>query len=75
MLVHLVSDNMNNMNFPFSSINNVELNNLHCSDTMNFLKSLPNLEIVSEVANFSAQLSEFGLNMAYQTDCKYCSVK
>ena len=60
--------------FPFSSINNVELNNLHCSDSMNFLKSLPSLEIVSEVADLSAQLSEVDLNMAFQTDCKYYSV-
>ena len=42
---------------------------------MNFLKSLPSLEILSEVSKFSnLQSAEVDLNMAYQTDCKYYSV-
>jgi len=62
-------------NFPFSFLNNVELENLNCSDTINFLESLPNLEIVNEVSQFSNLPSaDIDLNMAFQADCKYYSV-
>ena len=65
-----------NFNFPFTSLNNVELTNLYSSDTISFLKSLPNFEIVSEVSKFSnLQSVEVDLNMAFQTDCNYYSVK
>ena len=67
VLVNQSVDNTN-MVFPFSSINNVDLNNLQCSDTISFLNALPNLEIVAEVSKFSN--SEVDLNMAFQTDCK-----
>ena len=62
-------------NLPFSSINNVELDNLNSSNTTSYLNSLPSLEIVSEVSKFSNfQPSDIDINMAFQTDCKYYSV-
>ena len=64
----------NNINFPFSSINNTDLKNLNCSNTMSFLNSLPSLEIVSKASKFSNLQMDVDLNMAYQTDCKYYSV-
>ena len=68
------TENIND-NFPFSSLNNVELTNLQCSNTMSFLKSLPNLELLTEVSKSSnSHLAEVDLNMAFQTECKYYSV-
>ena len=62
-------------NLPFTSINNVELNNLNSSNSTIFLNSLPSLDIVSEVSKFSNfQPSDIDINMAFQTDCKYYSV-
>ena len=49
-------------NFPYSSLNNVELNNLNCSDTTNFWESLPNFDIVTEVSKFSNIQSEVDLS-------------
>ena len=58
-----------------NSINNFELINLYCSETMSFLDSLPNLEIITEVSKFSnLQSADIDINMAFQTDCKYYSV-
>jgi len=56
-------------------LDNVELDNLNCSETLGFLNSLPNFEIVTETSEFSnLQSAEVDLNMAFQTDCKYYSV-
>ena len=74
-LVDKAVEDINN-HFPFSFLNNVDLKNLNCSDSMTFLKSLPSLEIITEVTKFSnLQSAEVDLNMAYQTDCKYYSVE
>ena len=70
-----IEGKINNFNFPFNNINNCELSNLLCSESLGFLDSLPNFEIVNEVSKYSLlQSVEIDINMAFQTDCKYYSV-
>ena len=71
-LTHLNVDiTINSENFPFNSVNNFELTNLYCSESMRFLDSLPNLEIISEISKFSnLQSADIDINMAFQTDSK-----
>ena len=61
---------IDNGDFPFNNISNLDLSNLNCSETMGFLDSLPNFEIVTEVSNYSnLQSAEIDINMAFQSDC------
>ena len=72
----LVKENVTmEVNLPFSYLTNNDLNNLNSYDSMKFLNSLPNLDIITEVSKFSnLQSAEVDLNMAYQTECNYYSV-
>ena len=70
-----IEGKFNYLNFPFNNINNFELSNLLCSESLGFLDSLPNFEIINEVFKYShLQSAEIDINMAFQTDCKYYSV-
>ena len=50
-LVSFLKYNLNNV--PFTRCDNSELNNINTSNSMSFLKSLPNVEIVNETSQFS----------------------
>ena len=41
-----IDESFNNINTPFYALNNIELMNLYCSETLGFYDSLPSLEIV-----------------------------
>ena len=72
---NIVEFKTNNNYLPFNNINNFELSNIHSSDSLSFLESLPNLEIVTEVSKISQlQSADIDINMAFQTDCRYYSV-
>ena len=74
-LENIVDFKINNNYLPFNNIDNHDLSKLHSSDSLSFLESLPNLEIVTEVSKIShLQSADIDINMAFQTDCKYYSV-
>ena len=60
---------------PFTKCDNTELSNINNSNTMTFLESLPNVEIISETSKFSDLSSnEINIELPSKTTSKYYSV-
>ena len=62
-------------NVPFTRCNNSELNNINNSNSLRFLESLPNVEIVNEASNFSNMSpNDAGIELPSKSCSKYYSV-
>ena len=60
---------------PFTRCDNTELINIYNTNSMSFLESLPNIEIVTETTSFSDFSSnDIGKELPSKTSCKYYSV-
>ena len=60
---------------PFTIYDNFELNNINNSNSMRFLESLPNLDIVNESLSFTGDSSnDCSIELPNKTNCKYYSV-
>ena len=61
---------------PFSRYDNSELNNINISNSMRFLESLPNVEIVNEATQFSnASSNEASIELPSRSCSNYYSVE
>ena len=62
-------------NIPYTRCDSTELNNINISNSMSFLKSLPNVEIVNETSKFSNVFSnEANCEIPSKSCSKYYSV-
>ena len=65
----------NGVSIPFTNCDNTELINISSINSMRFLESLPNLEIVTETNSFSEfSLNDISKELPNNTSCKYYSV-
>ena len=62
-------------NFPFTTSDNLGLDNLQNVNSMAFLESLPSANIVNETIKFSTSTNEINDELPTSTNCKYYSVK
>ena len=63
------------VNVPYTQIDNTELDNVNNTNSMRFLESLPNAEIINETSNFSIFSSnEISIELPSKTSSKYYSV-
>ena len=61
---------------PFTVCNNLELTNINNSDSMRFLESLPNVDIVEQIVSFTEHASnDSNIEIPAKGTCKYYSVK
>ena len=62
-------------NFPFTTCDNIGLDNLQNVNSMSFLESLPSANIVNETIQFATSINEINNELPTSTSCKYYSVK
>ena len=73
-LVCVLKYNMNNV--PFTRCDNSELNNINISNSMRFLESLPNVEVVNEATQFSnVSSNEASVKTPFKSSSNYHSVE
>ena len=73
-LVCSIITNLDSM--PFTVCNNLELTNINNSDSMRFLESLPNVDIVEQIVSFTEHASnDSNIELPAKGTCKYYSVK
>ena len=69
-------DNSELNNVPFTRCDNSELNNINASNSMSFLESLPNIEIVNETSQFSnVSSNEASMEIPSKSCSNYYSVE
>ena len=61
-------------NMPFTLCDNTELININNTNSMRFLQSLPNVEVISETSKFSQLSTDINFELPSNTDCRYFSV-
>ena len=71
----LVCNIKNNLDrLPFTHCDNTELINIDHNNSMRFLESLPNVEIINERRTFSDSFNEISNELPSKTSCKYYSI-
>ena len=61
--------------FPFTLSDSIELQNIHNSNSMRMLNSLPTFEIVTEVSKFAnLDCNDVDINITNNINCRYYSV-
>ena len=72
----LVCNIKNNLDsLPFTQCDNTELININHTNSMRFLESLPNVEIINETIAFSdVSSNDINTVLPTKTSCKYYSV-
>ena len=61
-------------NMPFTLCDNTELININNTNSMRFLQSLPNVEVISETSKFSQLSTDINFELPSNTNCRYFSV-